>query len=193
MIKLYIFESVEDARAFDADQPHARPEARPEPEPEAEEPEPEAEIRTPRKYKKRKNAKRVPAKGNARGKGPSCSNCGGRGHNAKTCTEPKKTPIERMTRSGGTCFCGREAGHRGVHRGQNSKAKPKQAIDKSETGGDIEEDDTPRLYCHVCDEDHLTRDCPDFASKVAEMRAQGMDSLQIASKLAIRLKDIPAQ
>ncbi len=36
--------------------------------------------------------------------------------------------------------------------------------------------------------DHV--DCPDFASKVAELRASGMDSLQIAARLKIRLKGV---
>lgn len=51
----------------------------------------------------------------------------------------------------------------------------------------------PVLICHICELDHMTRDCPDFGSKVAEMRADGMDSLQIASRLKIRLKDIPVE
>jgi hypothetical protein len=60
-------------------------------------------------------------------------------------------------------------------------------------GIDEEKGTRPVLSCHICEEDHLTRDCPSFVSKVSELRGRGMDSLRIASNLKIRLKDIPVE
>jgi hypothetical protein len=109
----------------------------------------------------------------------------------------KKYKTRKAKASADLCHCGRPAGHRGTHKGAKIKKrgpykKKGNALPPAQEE-DIPDDAAPVLSCHICEEDHLTRDCPNFGATIAQYREQGMDSLRIASKLKIRLADIPVE
>ncbi|MGH7782248.1 MAG: hypothetical protein ACREO5_00160 [Candidatus Binatia bacterium] len=107
MIKLYIFESVTDALAFEHPAPKTEPkkEILPKFVPGSgikESPEPHQPTTTSRKYQRRKKAnpekgkvkERILAKAKSKSKAKgarTCKNCGKTGHMAKTC--PEKAPL----------------------------------------------------------------------------------------------------
>jgi hypothetical protein len=186
MIKLFIFESVDDAHAFERKEAAARPSTAVE---EHTEDEPEAPAaRTPvRHYKKRKGAMKPQPRKAAKGKRRS------------------KYDADQIAKLAARVEAGEMTNQEAAD--EMGVSKPNWSYLKNAYGGDGktrkagavarvpegEADEKPVLSCHICEEDHMTRDCPDFGAKLAEMRESGMDSLQIAGKLKIRLKDIPVE
>ena len=107
----------------------------------------------------------------------------------------KKYKTRKTKTSADLCHCGRPANHRGTHKGAKIKKRGpyKKKGDAVPPAQEDEQDEKPVLICHICELNHMTRDCPDFATHIAGLREQGLDSLRIASELKIRLADIPVE
>lgn len=101
------------------------------------------------------------------------------------------------------CYCGREANHRGLHRGGKSKPAVKstgriqkcgncgEPGHKSRTCPESNSATPKQTLCLSCDEEgHLAKDCSMLGNTIQKMKHAGQDSLRIAVALHISLADV---
>lgn len=193
MIKLFIFDSVADAREFERPEPVIKNVAVPVIPPEAaaeESDEPERPARRYGKKGKKKAAKKAK---------PQKQAAGGKAKYDKDQIIALSQRVEsgKITAQEAADELGVSKPNwyylRKAYAGATTKRPKKAAAEEPsfDEGGDEEEQERPAMRCNACEsEDHNTNDCPELPDMIVELQRKGKDSLRIAQQLRVSLATV---